>query len=134
MEKRKSFNPSIKETIMVRKIAAVFLSITTGALLANGAIAAPAGERIDFGPSVTVRYSPADLATPRGAEVLYARLRLAANQVCPGADARDLMRAAPAKACYEAALAAAVLHVQQPRLTALHKRKTARAITASPGA
>ena len=126
------FNQSFQETVMNLKIAAVFLSLTTGSMVAAGVAAA--ADRLDGDPGITVRYSRAELATPRGTALLYARLKLAAQQACPGGEALDPMRAVPGRACYDAALATAVAHIQQPRLTALHRRNSTRGFTASRGA
>ncbi|MFO1465280.1 MAG: UrcA family protein [Steroidobacteraceae bacterium] len=78
-------------------------------------------------PRVAVRYVTEELTTERGVKVLYARLKNAALEVCPGADDRDVGRAAPARACYDAALADAVAQVRLPRLTAMHDRESSHA-------
>ena len=100
---------------MIRKTAFLVLSVAMGSMLAGTVVAAA-----DTG--VTVRYSRAELATASGAERLYARLKIAARQVCPGGEALDPIRAVPARACYDSALAAAVAHVRQPRLTVTASR------------
>jgi len=109
---------------MVRQIAALFLSVLTSSLLAGAASAATPADAA--GPSVTVKYSRADLASDKGAQILYARLKRAARSVCPDTDSLDLVRSVPARACYEAALANAVEHIKQPQLTALHAQQTSR--------
>jgi UrcA family protein len=112
---------------MVRPIAALFLSVLTASALVGGASAATAED--EAGPSITVKYSRADLATEKGAEILYARLKRAAKLVCPETEYRDLVRFIRAKGCYETALANAVERVKQPRLTALHAQQTNRHVS-----
>jgi UrcA family protein len=50
-------------------------------------------------PTRVVRYSIHDLDTPAGAEVLYRRIRDAAEQVCGDVHSRLLTEAVAAKAC-----------------------------------
>ena len=71
-------------------------------------------------PTVSVVYSQKDLTSTHGVQTLYARLKNAARHVCPDLDIRDLTRAAPARVCYEGALARAVEGVRKPELTTLH--------------
>jgi UrcA family protein len=92
-------------------------SLTAIALSAN---VAQADVRTGIAPSVSVVYSQKDLTSTHGVQTLYARLKNAARQVCPDLDVRDLARAAPARLCYESALARAVEGVRKPELTTLH--------------
>ena len=112
---------------MARQIAALILSVLAGSAVVSGASAGTAADAAE--PSITIKYSRAELATQKGTEALYARLKFAARLVCPNFDAPDLVRSVPAKACYEFALAKAVDQVQQPQLTALHARLTTQHIS-----
>jgi hypothetical protein len=53
--------------------------------------------------------------------VLYRRLKDAAETVCAAHDDRDLERQMRFKACWQAALSAAVTKVDQPALTAYYQ-------------
>jgi len=78
-------------------------------------------------PSVRVRYGDLDLTRDDGVQVLYARLRAAARQVCPDYGARSLRQRAIVQACFETSLANAVAAVRNDRLAALHGQKDGRA-------
>jgi UrcA family protein len=86
----------------------------------------PAAHAADArGPSaVTVRYDDLNLDTDSGVRTLYARLKRAAELVCPGSHDRDLARVSIGRACKAQAVDAAVTRVHNPRLAALHTRGT----------
>jgi UrcA family protein len=64
--------------------------------------------------SKAVRYGDLDLSKPRDAARLYARITLAAREVC-----RDYKWSSVQLDCYEAAVNEAVAKVHQPLLSAL---------------
>ena len=104
------------------------------ALVALTALAVPsdpayAGSQ-DDPPSVTVDYGDLNLANNTGVEALYRRLSIATRVVCEKFDQRPLARRAKWHQCYEGALSAVVLDVNDPRLSALHASRggTANAI------
>ena len=68
--------------------------------------------------SVTVGYRDLDLSTPRGARVLYRRIRAAAREVC-GYRGADLLEQSLWNDCYHHAIADAVGKVNNPRVTAV---------------
>jgi UrcA family protein len=74
-------------------------------------------------PSVTVRYGDLDLATARGAHMLYRRIAVAAEQVCPTAHTRDLALLARARSCQADAVSRAVREVNSPQLAAVYARR-----------
>jgi len=96
------------------------------ALLAASAAAALAGTAAattpDDPPSVRVGYGDLNLDTDAGARMLYRRLLVAAQQVCPDADSRELARAANARACQHQAIERAVRAVGSPKLAAVYER------------
>ncbi len=100
------------------------IAIAAGAILATGlaqaSVSSEARRRVD------VQYSKHELASRQGVHNLYARLKSAARQVCPDFDARDLGRAAQARACYEQALSDAVSQISLPALSLVHARQTGR--------
>lgn len=100
------------------------IALSAGMALVSGT--AQAGALDGAQPTVRVQYSKQDLATRQGVRTLYSRLRIAARQVCPDWDARDLSRSVAARACYEAALADAVNQIREPRLTLVHTQRAGR--------
>ena len=72
-------------------------------------------------PAVHVSYAGLDLSSKAGAAILYRRLKGAAQDVCGSVDARQLAQRARWTACYEKALADAVVRVNQPQVTALYR-------------
>jgi UrcA family protein len=74
---------------------------------------------------ITVRFDDLNLEQPRGAAVLYRRVRLAAQQACgepqrPG----EAMISADWRACVAQAVERAVVTVDRPALTAYHREHT----------
>ena len=70
-----------------------------------------------------VHFADLDLARREGAAILYSRLRVAAESVCPDFDSKEMARAARAKACIAEAIARAVARVNRPVLNAYHRSK-----------
>jgi UrcA family protein len=89
--------------------------------LASLAVAGTAGAltAVLDAPSMTVRYSSDALATDGGAQALYRRLSLAAEQVCPNPTNTRLVSAVVQK-CRQEALTTAVNKIHSQRLAALH--------------
>jgi UrcA family protein len=69
-----------------------------------------------------VRYGDLNLNTEAGAEVLYRRLRQAADQACTPFGILDAGVRASWRACYDKAMDSAVASVNKPMVTALHNR------------
>lgn len=90
---------------------------TLMAALTTGATAAEV-------PQVHVNYQDLNLNTPAGAQVLYRRIRTAADHVCAIPGTRDLTTLGAAKACANHAIADAVAQVNNPQLTGLYEAKT----------
>ena len=99
-------------------VAAAALAATT---LAGQASAAPVAAQA---PAVHVRYNDLDLATEQGSRALYRRIQVAARQVCPVSDIRDLAAMSQALKCQAAAVNRAVDDVHSPQLAALHANLT----------
>lgn len=68
-------------------------------------------------PARTVRYADLNLDTQVGTEVLYRRIRNAAEQVCGDVGSRQLEEAMAARACVDQAVVASIRAVNSPRLT-----------------
>jgi len=77
-------------------------------------------------PQLHVKYADLNVNTTAGANVLYRRIRAAAQQVCGEPDRRDLAGAAQADACIARALAETVAKVDAPALTNVFARATGR--------
>jgi UrcA family protein len=98
------------------RAAAIALAASLAAVSAGTALAAPAAEDA---PSTTVRYGDLNLATEKGARILFQRISNAAKQVCPDADYRDLSSQVRARTCQKEAVERAVREVKSPHLAAL---------------
>jgi UrcA family protein len=85
--------------------------------MASLAIGAHADESVVRAPARTVHYSDLNLNTQAGTEVLYKRIRRAAEQVCGDVGPRQLVEAAAARACVEQAVIGSIRAVNNPRLT-----------------
>jgi UrcA family protein len=72
-----------------------------------------------LGPSVTVHFGDLNPSTSQGVEVLYGRIKSAAQTVCGPWD-----RYWEWKVCYQATIDHAVGRINLPRLTALHRAST----------
>jgi UrcA family protein len=84
-----------------------------GALTFSLAIVSTAAETY---PTRTVKFSDLNVSNPQGAAALYARIQLAAHQVCLPLDGRDLGSKGRMDACVHKAIADAVAKVGQPAL------------------
>lgn len=97
--------------------------IARGAALAIASITVPASftaQAAETAGQRVVRFDDLNLASEAGARTLYARLRAAARAVCGSGTTRDMAMNRQHEACYAAALAAAVRHVDAHALTSLH--------------
>jgi len=98
------------------------LTLATAAALAVAGLPAVQAADAHGTRAVTVRYDDLNLGTDSGVRTLYARLTRAAQLVCPDRHNLDLALASIARSCQSQAVDAAVAHVQNPRLAALHAR------------
>ncbi|MEA3151145.1 MAG: hypothetical protein QOD56_2084 [Gammaproteobacteria bacterium] len=89
---------------------------------AAGAVSAATTD--DAPPSISVKYDPQSLLTDDGVRVLYHRLEVAAEQVCPEPSTASRLVNGVIKQCREQAVARAVHQIGDPRLVAVN---TARA-------
>ncbi len=108
------------------RLTASLLAAAAGAVLLGAASsAATAAEpyvtaTADGAPAVAVKYGDLDLTTERGARLLFTRIQIAADQVCPAAaDSRSLSRVEARSRCVREAVARAVEQVGSPRLAAV---------------
>ena len=77
-------------------------------------------------PTVVVRYGDLNLATDAGARKLYHRLSVAAQEVCPTPDTRQLALVDYNRTCRANAIARAVHQINSPQLAALHADRSNR--------
>jgi len=75
-------------------------------------------------PQVHVKYADLNVNTTVDANVLYRRIRAAAEQVCAVPNRRELARWAQAESCTTRAVAEAVAKVDAPSLTHVFARET----------
>jgi UrcA family protein len=98
----------------------IALAAIAGICVTSFAISAHADESVPV-RTVTVHYSDLNLNAQAGADVLYRRIRSAAEQVCGDVAPRQLLEAAAAKACVNKAVAASVGAVNNPRLSSIYE-------------
>jgi UrcA family protein len=72
-------------------------------------------------PSMVVRYNPSDLDSNSGVHLVYSRLLIAAEKVCPRDEGTHLMNEAVVE-CRRKAMAGAVAQIHNSRLAALSTR------------
>ena len=126
---------SLKQSVMdggkdALRMTWAMLAVST-IMLADATQAAEAG---NGPPQQVVSFGDLNLTSSEGVAVLYRRIHSAANEVCAGADTRELVRIAATKACVDSAISQAVAAVNNPMLTSLYLAKTGRTeqqITAS---
>ena len=82
----------------------------------------PAADSADATRSLAVRYSYEELSTVDSATGLYRRIEAAARFVC-GAEGRRMDERSDWKRCYRDAVHEAVIEVNNPLLTAVHRQQ-----------
>jgi len=108
---------------MTRFLTAPVLSLAAAITLSCAATAF--AQTSDSVPSVSVRYSDLDIASPAGVQMLLKRIDAAANTACGGVpDIRQLHQWANFEACRRSAVARAVATVDSPMLTATAHRRS----------
>jgi UrcA family protein len=100
----------------------IALAAVAGICVASFAIGAHAGEADAAVPARTVHYSDLNLNTQAGAEVLYRRIRSAAELVCGDVDSRQMAEAAAARACVSRAVTGSVRAVNSRLLTSTYDK------------
>jgi UrcA family protein len=96
-------------------------SLLVGALSLNSVVHAgpPSDSR-----QLVVHFADLDLTRIEGAIATYHRLQAAAETVCGPREDRDLVAAAAFRKCLQEAIAAAVVSVNRPTLTAYHRARS----------
>ena len=89
--------------------------------MALGAAAGQVSAARILGPDVVVRYGDLDLSTRTGAETLYARIQLAAAQVCSPTDSPDLVMHAGYIRCRNELVDRTVASIRSPQLAAVYE-------------
>jgi UrcA family protein len=89
--------------------------------MALGAAAAQVSAAESLGPDEVVRYSDLDLNTRTGAETLYARIQLAAADVCRLSDSLELTMQMASRRCQNELVARSVASVRSPQLAAVYE-------------
>jgi UrcA family protein len=97
---------------------ASILIVLAGAAI-GGTAQAGAEPRYD---SAVVSFGDLNLDSPQGTKALYSRLRNGAEDACSSFEGRDLFFKRLWRACFDQAVAAAVMQVNRPALTTLHKQ------------
>lgn len=111
----------IFNAVSTRRFILMLTAVT--AHLAAGYAAADTN-RIDDIPRVVVSLAGLDLSTTKGADLVYGRIRSAAEFVCSVNQSREPARIARARACFQNAVDDAIAQANRPLLSDLHARKT----------
>jgi UrcA family protein len=104
---------------ILRKKLYTGLSCLLGTLAASGAMSSSAGAHEETPISKVVRFGDLDITKPAGAQVLYRRIRVAAEQVCALPISGTLVTLQMERACMRTAIDKAVRQVDSAQLTAL---------------
>jgi UrcA family protein len=104
-----------------RRLSATVLCCVIASSFA--ALPAAEAESIDA-PQVKVTFADLDVSRPQGAEVLYRRIKAAAETVCSPYWATGFAARANAYDCVRTAIAEAVTTVDQPALSEVYGAKT----------
>jgi UrcA family protein len=119
LHQEKTMKTVIKtQSIFTAAIAAASLFAFGCAAIGGRALA---GEAPQFNTAV-VTYGDLNLDSDQGVKVLYARLRGAAQNVCSSFEGRDLIQKTHWQACFDKAVASAVVRVNNTRVIALHNQ------------
>lgn len=100
----------------IMTLTAIVTSMAAGQAIADTG-------RTDDVPKIVVSYAGLELSKPKGADMLYGRIRSAAEIVCRVNQSRELAQVARANACFSAAVADAVAKVDRPLVSELHARR-----------
>ena len=113
----------MKTSIKIQ-LSSIIPFIAAGLMAVAVATAPGFARAADEGEALTkkVAYGDLNLESPKGVEVLYARLRNAAREVCTPFEGRDLSRQVLWGTCYEHAISAAVSAINKPAVTAYHNQ------------
>jgi UrcA family protein len=104
--------------VPIRSILAAGLIVVAG-VATGGAVQAAEEPRYD---RTIVAFGDLNLDSAQGTKALYARLRNGAENVCASFEGRDLFFKRLWQACFDQAVAAAVVQVNRPGLTILHNQ------------
>ena len=98
-------------------LAAGFIALSGAATAVPAQAAEPAQSHTQI-----VRYGELNLDSEQGAQVLYARIRGAAGNVCSSLEGRSLIEKKLWQGCFDTAVTGAVEQVNKTRVTALHNQ------------
>jgi len=97
--------------------------VASAVCLAAGHASADTGSMDDV-PKIVVSLAGIETSTPRGAELVYGRIRSAAKIVCRVDQSREPQQIARARACFQVAIDDAVAQANRPVLSSLHAKRT----------
>lgn len=96
--------------------------VATAACLVAGYASADTGS-MDDAPKVVVSLAGIETSTPKGAEMVYGRIRSAAKVVCRVGQSREPQQIARARACFRVAMDDAVAQAHRPLVSALYAQR-----------
>jgi UrcA family protein len=118
-------NPINEDPTMNKHFRTAFfgLAVAAAAAASTPRVALAAADGL---PARTVSYADLDLTKPSGAQALYRRISVAAQQVCTIAGYRDLQEKVNEQRCVAQAIDAAVRDVQSAALNEQHDKHSTR--------
>jgi len=105
-----------------RKLRAKITALLVGGIVsaAGATLASAAAPADDGGLSLIVKYDPQTLASDTGARVLYRRLVIAAEKVCPADPSSPHLISRAVIECREQSVSRAVHHINNANLVAVY--------------
>jgi len=92
----------------------------------------PAGADSLDAPTITVKYGDLDISNPQGATVLYARILVAAENLCSPYDRSGIAAKMRKDACVSRIVANAVTKTNKSALSAVYSSKTGKSVSTTP--
>jgi UrcA family protein len=105
------------------KLSAVLTAIIS--CLAAGHASADIGSTDDV-PKIVVSLAGVEMSSPKGAEMVYGRIRTAARIVCRVDQSREPQQIARSRVCFRSTMDDAVAQADRPVLSALHAQRMGR--------
>lgn len=100
----------------------ILMLVASAACLAAGHANADTSSTDDV-PKIVVSLAGIETSTPKGAELVYGRIRAAAKIVCRVDQSRVPQQIARARACFRVAMDDAVAQANRPVLSSLHAQR-----------
>jgi len=112
----------------VNRFRIVIATVLLGGVASGFAVLPAYADSSDV-PQIIVKFGDLNISSPRGAAVLYGRIRAAAEKVCSPYDRSGLEFKMHLNACIDNAVLDAVTRAGSSALTAVYSAKTGKEVT-----